>query len=116
MFHSQFCSWHRALFSKPDGFCHCFFHFGLYCFDLTGTPLWQKDLGSYEMRSGWGTASSPVLHDGRLFLQVDNQEQSFVVALDATNGEELWRVNREEPSQYSSPIIWKNSLRDELIT
>ncbi len=88
---------------------------GLYCYDLDGQLQWSKDLGVYEMRAGWGTASSPVLLEDKLFLQIDNEQQSFVVALDAKSGNEIWRVNRSEPSQYSSPIIWKNSLRNELI-
>ncbi len=88
---------------------------GLFCFDMAGELLWEKDLGSYEMRAGWGTASSPVLHEGKLFLQIDNDQQSFIVALAAESGEELWRVDRPEPSQYSTPVLWQNSLRDELI-
>jgi len=88
---------------------------GVYCLDMEGNLIWQKDLGVYEMRAGWGTSSSPTLLDNRLFIQVDNQEQSFLVALESTSGEEIWRVNREELSQYSSPFIWKNSLRNELI-
>ena len=88
---------------------------GVYCLDWDGNLLWQKDLGVYEMRAGWGTASSPTLLDNRLFIQVDNQEQSFLVALDTESGEEIWRVNRDESSQYSSPFVWKNSLRNELI-
>ncbi|WP_231741707.1 outer membrane protein assembly factor BamB family protein [Stieleria varia] len=88
---------------------------GVYCYDLAGELRWQKDLGSFEMRAGWGTSSSPVLFDGKLYIQVDNEEQSFVIALDADSGEEVWRVNREEKSQYSSPIIWTNSKRSELI-
>ena len=39
-----------------------------------------------------------------------------MVALDVKSGDELWRVDREEPSQYSSPVIWQNSLRTELVT
>ena len=88
---------------------------GVHCLDLEGNLLWQQDLGVYEMRAGWGTASSPTLLEDRLFLQVDNQEQSFLVALDTKSGKEVWRVNRDESSQYSSPLIWKNSLRNELI-
>ncbi|EDL61158.1 PQQ-binding-like beta-propeller repeat protein [Gimesia maris] len=88
---------------------------GVYCLDPNGDVLWQKDLGVYEMRAGWGTSSSPVLFEDRLFIQVDNQEQSFLVALDTKTGEEIWKVNRDEKSQYSSPMIWKNSLRNELI-
>ena len=88
---------------------------GLYCFDLDGNPLWEKDLGSFEMRAGWGTSSSPVLFVDKLFLQVDNEQQSFVVAIDAKTGGEIWRVARNEKSQYSTPIIWRNSQRNELI-
>ncbi|MEP4686075.1 MAG: PQQ-binding-like beta-propeller repeat protein, partial [Rhodopirellula bahusiensis] len=88
---------------------------GVYCFDMDGELVWQRDLGQHAMRAGWGTSSSPALLNDKLFLQVDNEEQSFLVALDTATGEELWRVDRDEPSQYSSPIIWKNSLREELI-
>jgi outer membrane protein assembly factor BamB len=97
---------------------HVYAYFGMngvYCYDITGTPVWQKDLGSFEMRAGWGTSSSPVLYDGKLFVQVDNEEQSFLVALDGATGNEVWRVHRDEASQYSTPIIWQNSLRAELI-
>ncbi|MEM9827867.1 MAG: PQQ-binding-like beta-propeller repeat protein, partial [Planctomycetota bacterium] len=88
---------------------------GVHCLNMDGEIVWQKDLGVYEMRAGWGTASSPALLDDRLFVQVDNQEQSFVVALDTKTGNEIWKVNRDEFSQYSSPYIWKNSLRNELV-
>jgi len=89
---------------------------GLYCFDMDGNPVWNKDLGNFEMRHDWGTASSPILFDGLLYLQIDSQEQSFVVALDAATGDEVWRTDRDEPSHYSSPIVWKNSVRTEIVT
>ena len=88
---------------------------GVHCLDMDGELLWQKDLGSYEMRAGWGTASSPTLLDDRLFIQVDNEEQSFLVALATESGEEIWRADRNERSQYSSPFVWRNSRRNELI-
>ena len=88
---------------------------GVFCYDMRGNPLWQRSLGAYEMRAGWGTASSPVLFEDKLFLQVDNEQESFVVAIAADTGQEIWRVARKEPSQYSSPVIWQNSLRNELI-
>lgn len=88
---------------------------GLHCLDMEGGLVWQRDLGVYEMRAGWGTASSPTLIDDRLFLQVDNEEQSFLVAIDTATGADVWRINRDERSQYSSPFVWKNSLRSQLI-
>lgn len=89
---------------------------GVFCYDLEGKELWKKDLGNFPMRNEWGTSSSPIIHDGIVFLQIDNEQKSFIVALDLATGEEKWRKEREETSNWGSPIIWKNSLRTELIT
>jgi outer membrane protein assembly factor BamB len=88
---------------------------GLYCYDLEGGLLWEKDLGAYETLNGWGTGSSPVLYQGMLYVQVDNEESSFLVALDAAGGEEIWRVDRDEKTNYSTPLVWSNSKRTELV-
>lgn len=88
---------------------------GLYCLSMDGDVLWQKDLGVFPMRAGWGTSSSVALHQESLFLQIDNEEQSFAVCLEAKTGAEKWKINRDEKSQYSSPFIWQNSIRTELI-
>ena len=95
--------------------CAYFGMTGLSCYDFDGNLMWQRDLGSYETRAGWGTSSSPVLHNGRVFLQVDNEQQSFLTALDVETGRTQWRIPRDELTQYSSPIIWKNSSRTELV-
>jgi outer membrane protein assembly factor BamB len=89
---------------------------GVFCYDLAGNLLWKKELGSYPMQFGWGTGSSPVMHDGRVFIQCDNDKESFLVALDAKSGDQLWRVKREELSNWSTPVIWKNAQRTELVT
>lgn len=88
---------------------------GLFCYDLEGTLLWKKDLGAFPMQGDWGTSSSPVLHAGLLFQVVDNENASFVVALDAKTGDERWRLPRDEPSSWSTPLIWQNSQRTELV-
>lgn len=89
---------------------------GVFCYDFTGTLIWKKDLGAYPTQMGQGPASSPVLDGGRLFLQIDNEEKSFMVALDSKTGDELWREPRTERTNHCSPIIWKNNLRAELVT
>jgi outer membrane protein assembly factor BamB len=89
---------------------------GLYCYDLNGKQLWKKDLGSYPTSMGWGTSSSPVLEGDKLFLQIDNDEKSFLVALDKKTGEEAWKKDRTERTVWSSPIVWKNKERRELVT
>jgi outer membrane protein assembly factor BamB len=90
---------------------------GVYCYDFDGQLLWKnEDLGAYEMQNDWGTSSSPAMHDGMVFLQIDNEEDSFLVALDAADGAERWRVPREESSNWCSPVIWTNRARTELVT
>ena len=89
---------------------------GVFCFDLSGKPLWSQDLGSYPMMMGWGTGSSPVLHGDHLFIQCDNDKSSFLVALNKLTGEEAWRVPRDERTGWSTPYVWKNKARTELVT
>ena len=98
---------------------HLYVYFGmhgLYCYDLAGNLEWEQDLGVYPLLADWGSSSSPVLWDEKLYLQIDNEEDSFLVALNAADGEELWRVPRDEPTQYSTPLVWENSQRVELVT
>ena len=89
---------------------------GLYCYDLDGKQLWSKEFASFKIRYNWGTAASPVLYDDKLFIQNDNDEQSFLVAMDKKTGEQIWRVQRDEKSNWATPYIWQNDQRTELIT
>lgn len=97
---------------------HVYAYFGMhgvYCYDLSGNLVWKKDLGSFPTAGGWGTASSPVLADSRLIILCDNEEDSFLVALDTRTGDELWRVTRDDRTTYATPYVWKNDLRTEII-
>jgi hypothetical protein len=93
-----------------------FGNLGVFAFDHQGELLWKKELAPLETRNGWGTASSPVLHEGRLYLVNDNEESSYLLALEAATGKELFRIAREEKSNWSTPYIWKNDLRTEIVT
>jgi outer membrane protein assembly factor BamB len=88
---------------------------GVFCYDLDGKLLWSHDLGAYRTQGNWGTSSSPALEGNRLFVLCDNAERSFLVAFDTKTGKELWRVNRNEGTTWSSPIIWRNTARTELV-
>jgi outer membrane protein assembly factor BamB len=93
-----------------------FGNIGVFCYDMEGEKLWERRWPSYPMRGGWGTGSSPVLHEDRIYIQNDNEKESFLVALDKITGEQVWRVEREEKSNWSTPYIWENELRTELVT
>lgn len=94
----------------------CFGNVGIYCFDFEGNEVWKFDLAARPMRLAWGTGSSPALHANVLYYQNDNDEHSELIALDKHTGSKLWAVEREEKSNWSSPFIWKNELRTELVT
>lgn len=93
-----------------------FANVGLFCYDLNGEKLWDQRWPAYPMRDGWGTASSPVLHGDRIFIQNDNDQESFLLALDKRTGKQLWRVARQEKSTWSTPYVWEHQLRTELVT
>jgi len=89
---------------------------GIWCLDLDGTVVWHRPLAPRPMRFGWGAAASPALHEGVLYVVDDNEEQSEIVALDAATGAEKWKTARDEKSNWSTPFVWKNELRTEIVT
>jgi outer membrane protein assembly factor BamB len=78
---------------------------GIYAFDLNGRKLWEKDLGDKRMRSQFGEGSTPALHGKHLVHVWDHQGESFIVALDKSTGNELWRQPRKEIDTWATPLI-----------
>jgi outer membrane protein assembly factor BamB len=101
-----------------DGVCvYAYFGMhGVYCYNLDGKEVWQRDLGAYPMLMNWGTGSSPALNGDRLFILCDNDDKSFLVALDKKTGKDLWRVPRDEKSSWTTPFVWRNRVRCEIVT
>ena len=63
----------------------------LKAFDFTGKELWSRDIQTDYGRFGlnWGYASSPLLHDDALYVQVlhgmKTDDPSYVLQIDATD-------------------------------
>ena len=95
---------------------------GLYCYDLKGKLLWQKDLGVLDQGAfdvpdyQWGSAASPTLWSGKVYLQVDIHKGSFLAAFDAKTGKELWRTPRDSKPSWSTPTVVQGSSRTEVVT
>ncbi len=89
---------------------------GVFALDMAGEVVWERRFDPAVTRLGWGPAASPVLHDDTLFIVNDNDDQSFVVALDAATGAERWRVDRDEGTNWSTPFVWQHDARTELVT
>lgn len=64
---------------------------GIFCYDMSGELLWSRDLGKFH--HVWGYASSPIIHDGRVFQLCGPGERQFLVALSLATGETLWEHN-----------------------
>jgi outer membrane protein assembly factor BamB len=91
---------------------------GVYCFDLNGKLIWQKDLGvQMRMRLQFGEGIAPALDKDKLILSFDHEAPngSFIVALDKQNGKELWRVTRDEISAWSVPLIIEHGGRRQIV-
>lgn len=90
---------------------------GVYAFDFeTGEELWKKDVGSRMSSKGWGSATSPILHDGRLIVNAA-EESNAIYAFNPADGEELWKAEAESlVSIYGAPVIaTTEDDRDDLV-
>jgi outer membrane protein assembly factor BamB len=88
----------------------------LYALDMDGKTVWTKELGAFNTQVELGTGASPVLYKDRVYVVNDNTTKSFLAAFDTRNGEEVWRVDRDEQGNWSTPFVWENERRTEIVT
>ena len=86
-----------------------------------GKPLWHTELGAlpsgpYGGVVEWGFASSPILWQDQVILQVDIHGGAFIAAWDVNTGRQLWRTARQEIPTWSTPIVVESDRGPELIT
>lgn len=88
----------------------------LLAWDLNGKELWRQNVGKFKSGNGFGTGSSLACADGKVFIQYDNDENSFVAAFDGGTGDEVWRDDRSTRTSWSTPLIWQAGDQKELVT
>lgn len=89
---------------------------GIYCYSLDGKLIWERDLGvRMRMRNAFGEGTATVLEGDTLLLLFDHEENSFLVALDKRNGKTLWKVDRDEPSNWAPPLVVEHQGRKQVI-
>jgi len=93
---------------------------GLYCYDLDGNLKWTRDLGVINISKysiGWGYASSPAIYQNRIVLTCDDPSNPFLVALQLSDGKELWRVSRKDISERSwgTPLIHQGPETTQIV-
>ncbi len=96
-------------------------------YDFNGNQIWardiQKDYGRFGLN--WGYASSPLLFEDSLYLQVlhgmRTDDPSYILRIDKKTGKTLWRVERptdairESPDSYSTPALLRYDGKTEIV-
>ncbi len=81
-----------------------------------GSIRWKQELGAFKTSNSFGTGSSLAIHEGRVFVQNHSEETADLHCFASETGEKLWTVSRDDnKTSWSSPLIWKNEQRTELI-
>lgn len=95
---------------------------GLYCYDMAGKLLWEKNMGILnpgpytDPGVEWGYASSPVIYDDKILIQCDIPGKPYIAALELSTGKELWRTSRtNEVSTWCTPAVYSKNGKTQVI-
>ncbi len=89
---------------------------GLFCYDLAGKLIWEKaDFGKMETRNGFGEGSSPTVYKDVVIVPWDHQGPSYLVVLDKKTGDVRWRVDRDEPTCWATPLVVEHNGKEQII-
>jgi len=95
---------------------------GVFAYDMNGNLRWKVDLGRHDVGAydipsyEWGPASSPIIWNGLVILQCDNQSDSFIIALNADTGETAWKTDRMELPSWGTPTVAQTASGPVLVT
>ncbi|MFT5289143.1 MAG: outer membrane protein assembly factor BamB [Planctomycetota bacterium] len=78
---------------------------GLHCLDMQGKLLWSRNFGKMSTRNEFGEGASPAIYGETLVLVWDHEGDDFISALNTKTGEDIWRVARDEPTAWTTPLI-----------
>jgi outer membrane protein assembly factor BamB len=102
----------------------------LACYTVDGKEVWKIDVQDRygKLKIAFGMTSTPVLDNGRLYLQLIHGEgnpstrEAMAVCLDAATGSEVWRADRPSDGRaecehsYASPILYRDNQRAFFLT
>jgi outer membrane protein assembly factor BamB len=81
-----------------------------------GEVMWKQELGVFPTSNSFGTGSSLAIFESKVIVQQLTEKSSGVTCFDALTGNTVWKHEREKSeTSWSSPILWRNELRNELL-
>lgn len=90
--------------------------FGLVAYHFDGQEFWRKSLPVPTIRHG--SASSPILADGLVIVNCDQEDAPYLLALDRSTGKQVWKRTRPDTKSkwsWSTPVLWKHGNETELV-
>ena len=88
---------------------HVYAHFGsrgIYCYSMKGELVWKRDdLGKMNTRNSFGEGSSPTLARDKILVPWDHEGPSALYALNKRTGKTIWKTDRDEPTNWSTPLV-----------
>ena len=103
---------------------HVYFHFGslgTFCVDpQSGSIVWQR---TFPIEDITGPATSPILYERLLILVRDGADEQYIVAIDKSTGQTVWRQSRpkidviddKHRRSFSTPIVMPTRYGPQLI-
>jgi len=94
---------------------------GMYCYDMEGNLIWEKDLGILDWgyyrspSAQWGGGGSPVIYKQMVIVQCDVQKNSFIAAFSLRDGTLLWKTPRSDVPTWSTPTIYGEKENSQII-
>ncbi|HVY72361.1 MAG TPA: PQQ-binding-like beta-propeller repeat protein [Verrucomicrobiae bacterium] len=98
--------------SDGDRVVTYFGSYGLICHNLKGRELWRVPMPLPQTKDGFGSGSSPVIHEGIVYLLRDEDGPGQgLYAFNVKNGKPVWKRKRDGfRVSFGSPVVWDNSL------
>ncbi len=96
-----------------------FAHFGsrgLFCLDMKGKVLWERNFGQMDIVASFGEGSSPAMYKDKIYVPWDHQRKSFLYALDKKTGKDVWTAERDEITSWATPLIVEVNGKAQVIT
>lgn len=89
---------------------------GLYCLDMKGNVVWERDLGDMQTRNSFGEGASAEVHKDKLAIIWDHEGQSFVEVMNAKTGDKIWRKDRpNDKTGWATPRIVEHGGKTQVV-
>jgi len=88
---------------------------GLFCYTMDGELKWEKQFGKMNPRNAFGEGASPTLAGDKIIVPWDHEGESSVFAVSKLTGETVWETKRDEPTNWSTPLIVDHGGKKQVV-